>query len=76
MKAEDTAIHLFNKALKKLALFNLEQTKKNAKEIVLMEIVNIKEAFFNIQQMDEIPLMSMKKTFAHYQKVQSIIEKL
>jgi hypothetical protein len=76
MKAEEKAIYLFNKALKKLALFNLEQSKKNAKEIVLMELVNIKEAFFDLQQMDDIPLMHMKKTWNHYQKVQTIIEKL
>lgn len=76
MKPEETAIHLFNKALKKLAFFNVEQSKQNAKEIVLMELLNIKEALYNVQVLDDLNIREIEKTVNHYQKVKTIIENL
>ena len=76
MKPEETAIHLFNKALKKLAFFNVEQSKQNAKEIVLMELLLIKEALYNSQVLDDLHIRSINNTVNFYQKVKTIIEKL
>lgn len=76
MKPEETAIHLFNKALKKLSFFNVEQSKNNAKELVLMELLNIKEALYNVQVLDDLNIREVQKTVNHYQKVKTIIENL
>ena len=76
MKPEETAIHLFNKALKKLSFFNVDQSKQNAKELVLMELLNIKEALYNVQVLDDLNIREVQKTINHYQKVKTIIENL
>lgn len=76
MKPEETAIHLFNKALKKLSFFNVEQSKNKAKELVLMELLNIKEALYNVQVLDDLNIREVQKTVNHYQKVKTIIENL
>ena len=48
MKKEETAIHLFNKALKTLYLFNIEASKQNAKELCLVQLEVIKETLYNV----------------------------
>jgi hypothetical protein len=76
MKATETAIYLFNRALKKLILLDVSPTKENAKQIVLMEIESIKEALYNVGLIDGTPLSNLKQTITFYQEIKTTIEKL
>jgi hypothetical protein len=76
MKAEETAIDLFNKALKTLYLFNIEPTKPNAKDLVLIELQIIKETLYNCSTIDDLHINEFKKTLKFYDKIRTIIENL
>ena len=76
MQAEDTAIYLFNSALKKLIILEASPTKQNAKELCLMDITTIFTAFYNTTIIDQVDIIKLKQTFNHYQKVRTIIENL
>jgi len=71
MKSKETAIDLFNKALKKLILLDINPSKENGKILCLMEIESIKEALYNIYLIDGTPVSHYKKTFNFYQKVKN-----
>lgn len=79
MNAEETAINMLNKGLKKVDYFNittydLNQKKEVAKDISLNEITAIKEALYNITLIDEIAVNQIKNTLSFYNKVQKILE--
>jgi len=74
MKAEETAIYLYNKAIKKLNLFNIHVTKITAIEYACNDILTIKEALYNLSILDNLNSTQYKNTFNHYQKTQKIIE--
>jgi len=76
MKAEETAIYLYNKAIKKLLVFNVEPTKANAKECALIDILTIKEALYNLSYLDKLHIKEYSKTLQHYQQVKTLIENL
>lgn len=76
MKAEDTAIYLFNSAIKKLIILDSNPSKQNAKELCLMDITTIFTAFYNSTIIDQVNINQLKKTFNHYQKVRTIIENI
>jgi len=41
-----------------------------------MELLNIKEALYNVQVLDDLNIREVQKTVNHYQKVKTIIENL
>lgn len=73
---KDYAIYLFNKGLKKCSFFGIEQSKQNSKDIVLMELLLIKEALHNVSDIDDLHVNEIKKTINFYQKVTQIIQDL
>jgi len=74
MKAEETAIYLYNKAIKKLNLFNCHVTKQAAIECACIDLLIIKEALYNLSLLDNLTNSQYKNTFNHYQKVKTLIE--
>jgi hypothetical protein len=73
---KEYAIYLFNKGLKKCSFFNIEQSKQNSKDIVLMELLLIKEALHNVSNIDDLHVNEIKKTINFYQKVTQTIQDL
>ena len=76
LKPEEKAIDLFNRALKTCIMLGMEPTKPNAKEIVLTNILAIKEALYDCIHMDDISIRQLKKTFDYQSKIKTIIENL
>ena len=73
---KEYAIYLFNKGLKKCNFFNIEQSKQNSKDIVLMQLQLIKESLLNIPELDDLHINEIKKTINFYQKVTQTIHDL
>jgi hypothetical protein len=73
---KEYAIYLFNKGLKKCSFFGIEQSKQNSKDIVLMELLLIKEALHNVTEIDDLHVNELKKTINFYQKVTQTIHDL
>lgn len=76
MIKEETAIYLYNKAIKKLLVFNIEPTKANVKECALIDILSIKEALYNLSYIDKLHIKEYSKTLQYYQAVKNLIENL
>jgi len=76
MKKEETAIYLFNKALKTLYLFNVEASKQNAKNLCLVQLEIIKETLYNVSTIDDLHINELKKSINFYQKVTQTIQGL
>jgi hypothetical protein len=76
---EEKAINLFNRSLKVCISMNIEPTKDNAKELLLFDILLIKESLFDLATIDKngyVLNSSLKKYIDYWQKIQKIIENL
>lgn len=76
LKPEEKAIYLFNCALKKAISLDVAPTKENAKEIVLNELLAVKEYLYDATLLDDLNSGDLKKTFDHLHNVKTAIEKL
>jgi hypothetical protein len=75
LQPEEQAINLFNKALKLAVNLPIEMKKEEAKEIVLNNILVIKEALYNCTLIEN-QHVRIGKTIDYYNKVKETIEKL
>jgi hypothetical protein len=75
LQPEEMAIDLFNKALKLAIHLPVEMKKEEAKEIVLNNILVIKEALYNCTLIENQHIR-IGKTLDYYNKVRETIEKL
>jgi hypothetical protein len=75
LQPEEQAINLFNKALKLAVNLPVEMKKEEAKEIVLNNILVIKEALYNCTLIEN-QHVRIGKTIDYYNKVKETIEKL
>ena len=75
LQPEEMAIDLFNKALKLAIHLPIEMKKEEAKEIVLNNILVIKEALYNCTLIENQHIR-IGKTIDYYNKVKDTIEKL
>tara|TARA_R110000868_G_C10814791_1_gene758142 strand:+ start:976 stop:1206 length:231 start_codon:yes stop_codon:yes gene_type:complete len=75
LQPEEQAINLFNKALKLAVNLPIEMKKEEAKEIVLNNILVIKEALYNCTLIENQHIR-IGKTIDYYNKVKETIEKL
>ena len=75
LQPEEQAINLFNKALKLAVNLPVAMKKEEAKEIVLNNILVIKEALYNCT-LRENQHIRIGKTIDYYNKVKETIEKL
>ena len=75
LQPEEQAINLFNRALKLAINLPVEMKKEEAKEIVLNNILVIKEALYNCTLIEN-QYVRIGKTIDYYNKVKETIEKL
>lgn len=75
LQPEEMAINLFNKALKLSIHLPIEMKKEEAKEIVLNNILVIKEALYNCTLIENQHIR-IGKTIDYYNKVKETIENL
>ena len=75
LQPEEQAINLFNRALKLAIHLPVEMKKEEAKEIVLNNILVIKEALYNCTLIEN-QYVRIGKTIDYYNKVKQTIEKL
>jgi len=73
LKPEEKTIDMLNKALKQCIALGIAPTKENAKEIMFINILAIKEALYDCSLIDST---STKKSLAHWQAINSITQNL
>jgi hypothetical protein len=73
LKPEEQTINLFNKALKQCIALNIAPTKENAKELVHLQILSIKEAIYDISLRESLPV---KRTIEHWQMITTTLDKI
>ena len=76
LKPEEKAISLFNQALKTCICLNLDPNKKNAQEIVLFNLLIVKEFFYDATMLDNLGAQDLKKSHEHINRIKTTIENL
>lgn len=76
IKAEETTIYIFNKALKKLMFFNIPVTKEQAKEFSIMDVQLIIESLTLAAEINNIHIDEFSDSIKYFNKVKNLIHTL
>lgn len=76
LNPEEKAISMFNSALKVAINLGLEPKKESAKEIVLNNLLMIKECLYDATLICSLNSSQLKQSFEYYEKIRQVIENL